>query len=911
MVTIALLLAALPAPMQLIDDFEAPETDWTSKPTAALSIEGDPGERALRVDLDLTAAPYAWFRKTYADTPVDASGWDGLRFRVKGGARDARLLLHVMTGSQDPPTGTFVCQHLPGLGCADWQTVEVAWVELRGQQDGRRVTPDDLSHVEAVNISVTGVPGEKMTLCVDDVEFADLPDDVVARKQRLAGPPRIETDAEFFAALDFDAYPGLAPVRDALPDLSAAKSALLEYMRGRTDPRYFFDPADPQALPEAMQEGQPSYSDSTVRSARVLLTHQYSWEGETRELPRPIDYTASDAQWYAVLTRFGFLRTVLEGYWYTGEEQFAEEVVGQMCEFARSAPIPDRRRSGMAWVPLQAGVRAHTWLGLYLGALHSPAMTPEANFIILKSLAEHARFLADPSLNGGLPNMVIVESTGLVELALVLPEFADAALWRERGFEVLEAEMTRRVLPDGAWEEATPGYHGWVAHSCCELAALTKLNGVDLPDSVLSRFRAMYNWLLLISKPNGHSPMLGDANDGSIAGRMAEAALQFEAPDYRWFGPGTPPVALLSWYGADTMQRYTALAKREPQARSTLLPDSGLAVMRTGWHSHDSYLLFDFGPIWSHTHQDTLGFSLHALGQTLLWDSGVSNYDMPECFGYYRQARAHNVVLIDDADMKLGPERPRLLAWKTTPAYDLVDAEAVFAEPAVTHRRAILFIKPGTWVIRDLITSDDPHRLTRLFHVREKAQVEKTPSSTAAGGEPAADRSSASVRVSEPGGPVLTIHGVRPADAELTVGEGLLTYAHGRGPGSNNLPAPVVRFSSQASTGATDLLTVISVCAADAPGPDVSLNGPDRLTISTNEGGVAVGLPAPSRTSPILSAPVEPTSSQALGQPPVGELLRGYGCFARNGCVALCHGPSPCFLNCTRLAPEELDRSGE
>jgi len=302
-------------------------------------------------------------------------------------------------------------------------------------------------------------------------------------------------------------------------------------------------------------------------------------------------------------------------------------------------------------------------------------MTPEANFIILKSLAAHARFLADPSLNGGLPNMVIVESTGLVELALVLPEFADAALWRERGFEVLEAEMTRRVLPDGAWEEATPGYHGWVAHSCCELAALTKLNGVDLPDSVLSRFRAMYDWLLLISKPNGHSPMLGDANDGSIAGRMAEAALQFEAPDYRWFGPGTPPVALLSWYGADTMQRYTALAKREPQTRSTLLPDSGLAVMRTGWHSHDSYLLFDFGPIWSHTHQDTLGFSLHALGQTLLWDSGVSNYDMPECSGYYRQARAHNVVLIDDADMKLGPERPRLLAWKTTPAFDLVDAE--------------------------------------------------------------------------------------------------------------------------------------------------------------------------------------------------------------------------------------------
>ena len=297
-----------------------------------------------------------------------------------------------------------------------------------------------------------------------------------------------------------------------------------------------------------------------------------------------------------------------------------------MCEFAESATIPAMGRAGMAWLPLQAGVREHVWLQLYLGVLHSPTMTPDANYTILKSLAEHARFLADPGINGGLPNMIIVESTGLVELAMLLPEFTDSGLWRERGFEILESEMARRVLPDGAWEEVTPGYHGWVAHSCCELAVLAKLNDVPMPELVRTRFRAMFDWLLKTSKPNGHSPMLGDASDSALATFMAEAALYFEDPELKWHASETLPRSLLSWFGPDAVEDYAELEPTEPTVGSVLLRDSGVAVMRTGHQPADSYMLFDLGPIWSHTHQDTLGFSLHARGATLLWDSGVSGY---------------------------------------------------------------------------------------------------------------------------------------------------------------------------------------------------------------------------------------------------------------------------------------------
>ena len=266
-----LLIASTLGAAELVDDFERVEPGWEAKPTATLAIEGDPGERVLRADLDFTQAAYAWFRKTYTDTPLNVTDSD----------------------------------------FAEWQTHQLHWSEFRGQEDGRRLEGDALTHIQAVNFSVTGKPGEVMTVLVDDVEFINLAPDVLTQKLRLSAGPWIDDEAQFFAALDYDAHPGLASVRGCLPDVPAAKAALLEYMRERSGPSYFFDPADTTALADAMREVSPTYPDSVIRAADRYLTHEYSWEGLTKALSRPIDYTAEGSQWYAVLTRFGFLRTVL------------------------------------------------------------------------------------------------------------------------------------------------------------------------------------------------------------------------------------------------------------------------------------------------------------------------------------------------------------------------------------------------------------------------------------------------------------------------------------------------------------------------------------------------------------------------------------------------------------------------
>ncbi len=825
-----------------LDDFEHGIARWRHKPNAVLSVEKTPAGHALRVEAQFAGQAYTWFRKLYHEKPLDLRALDGIQFRVKGGGPGCRLLLHLMTNTGADPVRTFGLVRPRPLDSSDWVTYRIAWFELGDPRTGRSVPPEELAHVEEVNFSITGPLGTSVTVWMDDVRCTRFSPEILAeRRKELRWRTPIAGERAFFDMFDFGAHPGLAGVRAALPrqgaDYSAAKAALAAYMRSRRTPRYSFDPRETKRLAAAMRALSPTYPAHVTRLADRMLTHRYTWEGETRQLSRPIDFVQQGKQWSAVLNRFHYLISVAHAWWFTQDAKYAEEIVGMMCDWAASCPVPLAGPMGRTWSALEVGVRTHIWLQLYMSVLTSPALTPEANYVILKSLVEHARFLSDPECPRGLPNMVIVESTGLAGLGVMLPEFREAALWRQRGMAVLDAELERRVLADGAWEEVTPGYHSWVADSCLGFAVLAARNKVAPPAGFERRFRSLYDWLLKVLKPNGRMPMLGDCGDGNAGFFMAGAALFFRDPEFKYFAPDKLPARLLERFGAEARAAYQAISGREPHYRSMLLDACKLAVMRTGYERNDSFMLFDFGPIWSHTHQDTLGFNLYSLGQTLLWDAGVCNYDLPECRDYYLQARAHNVVLVDDSDMKLAGT-PVLRHWKTSEASDFVDAEARFTNPSVVQRRQVLFVKPRCWIIRDTMRSDAPHRYERLFHVREKATVRVL-----------GDRAV----VQDGAGPVLEIRNVRPATARIEVGKGLITYSHGGDGSRMNLPAPVVRIISDSPAGAADLVTVLTVHSGEAAGPQVAVRGERGLAIRvTCDQGVpfTATLPPPVRSTP-------------------------------------------------------------
>lgn len=82
---------------------------------------------------------------------------------------------------------------------------------------------------------------------------------------------------------------------------------------------------------------------------------------------------------------------------------------------------------------------------------------------------------------------------------------------------------------------------------------------------------------------------------------------------------------------------------------SIVYPRMGWATMRSSWADDATFLAMKSGYTWNHAHADAGSFILFKQGMPLIVDSGTCSYSRPEYTTYYRQSRAHNVILFDGA----------------------------------------------------------------------------------------------------------------------------------------------------------------------------------------------------------------------------------------------------------------------
>jgi hypothetical protein len=167
----------------------------------------------------------------------------------------------------------------------------------------------------------------------------------------------------------------------------------------------------------------------------------------------------------------------------------------------------------------------------------------------------------------------------------------------------------------------------------------------------------------------------------------------------------------------------TAEATSATPRRSRLFRDGGYAVMRSGPHQ----LIVDAGPLgaYGHGHAGLLGIQCSIFGERCLVDAGTYTYTAePEWRDYFRSTAAHNTIRIDGSSQAIadGPfgwqQRPSVSIndWQTGDGIDLIDAEHdAFA--GITHRRRVMSIRPGVFVVIDNLhgTGDHAFELTFQF----------------------------------------------------------------------------------------------------------------------------------------------------------------------------------------------------
>lgn len=490
--------------------------------------------------------------------------------------------------------------------------------------------------------------------------------------------------------------PELHAVKKAVDagDMAAGLDVLAKHFRTRENP----------ALPGDLRKRDVHrISDRQQEEADAAFENRFIGQPKygLQQVPEPIDWNfnpGEDAEWTWQFNRHSAWGALAQAYLATKDERYAQKWVALMRDWVAKNP-PGTPKS---WRTLEAGIRAgRTWTRVFYAFLDSPSFMPEDIAVMLGSFADHAEFLLPEKRFRSGSNWGQTESVGLLYVGSFFPEFKDAVLWRDTGWKRLEGEMFIQVLEDGAQVELTTSYHQGTVSGFVHAAEIAQLGGAKPTPEYWARLEKMYEYTMILQKPDGTQPMLGDSWPGDTRRALRQGAERFGRADMLYVASGgtegTPPAQL-----------------------DMGLPSAGYYVMRTDWVDPQSiYVFTDVAHRWGggHQHPDALQINVYAYGKTLLPDSGSYLYYGPDRkkFG---STRSHSTVTVDDENQNHNPAT--LNHFASAQALGFVDGSHTGYE-GITHRRQVLFARPMAGVppylvVIDRIVGTGEHTVDQYFH---------------------------------------------------------------------------------------------------------------------------------------------------------------------------------------------------
>jgi hypothetical protein len=341
---------------------------------------------------------------------------------------------------------------------------------------------------------------------------------------------------------------------------------------------------------------------------------------------------------------------------------------------------------------------------------------------------------------------LMTETLGLLYVSTLFPEFRDAASWRETAIRILLSECDAQVCRDGVHFERSTGSQKYATEIYLHFLLLAERHDIVVSEPIRARVEQMIEFLLAIRQPDGSIPAIGDDDGGRLRALGRErpdsrqlfgvAAAIFHRPDFAWAAEElTPDVAWL--LGSDGVTAFDALAPAPPAtSASRVFPSGGYASLRSGWESDAHHAIVDIGPIGcpvsgAHGHADLLSVQCSVFGQPALVDAGTYCFgEKPEWREYFRSTAAHSTVVVDGQSQAQpdgsfgwrGQPRVRLREWHSTPQFDFLDADhdgyRNLPDPVV-HRRRVIFVKPGYWILVDDLSGAARHQIDLNFQMGE------------------------------------------------------------------------------------------------------------------------------------------------------------------------------------------------
>jgi hypothetical protein len=377
-----------------------------------------------------------------------------------------------------------------------------------------------------------------------------------------------------------------------------------------------------------------------------------SWPFEDSRKIRLVRHDGSDVKVPWELSRLQWSPVVAKAYVLTGERRYREALRTVLTDWIERNPVG----KGVNWtVAMEAALRGIS-LCLTMELLW-PFADEETPWLdqMTASLWEHIRFIEAHSEFSFLvrSNHYLSNIVGLATLSAYLHGPGMQARFRKYT-RAVQREILLQTYPDGGDCEASTGYHILVAQMFLHSFVVQQRKGAPIAPEFEARLRRMFEWIVCVADDACKLPHLGDCDNGRVEllpDDIAQSSLPAAERDSLHIGSLCRLAShLLQWPLGD-------------QKPASLMLESGIGVLRSGEASIVFYAMPNgLNGKGSHTHCDKLSLLLRLGPHQVFCDSGSRCYTRSAGLrNLDRSTKAHNTLMIDNAEQNLLSSDPRML----------------------------------------------------------------------------------------------------------------------------------------------------------------------------------------------------------------------------------------------------------
>ncbi len=507
---------------------------------------------------------------------------------------------------------------------------------------------------------------------------------------------------------------------------------LIEYYRNRKEPVYLF----------SIEEAEKLKDEKIIEDAEKVMEHDifgHKFNGPIDWMFNPTTDTSRDNEWSWSLFRTIYWQPLARAYALTKDEKYTREFLAQLHSFRSAWPadefikdttfVPKQPFPGTAWRTIETGIRVYTtWLPCFEIFRHSEVWTEDDLASFLLGIRDHALFLMGHYSNHDRSsNWLSMETSALLQIAVMFPEFKEAEEWLKTAYGRVMHEVRYCFSDNGVHMEKTPIYHLVASIAFAQALVMCRNNGLYVPDYAWETIRRSALYVASLIKPDWSTPMIGDADRTDLTTRRADTSL-YEGMNLSFFPGGLNEMReyfkwMYSLFHDEEFRFFYSLGLegKAPETKDYKYSEEGIYVMRSGWERKSDYLLthstqLERGERSTHSHNDSMHAEVTLLGEDILVDSGRYIYRSSiwkDWRAYFVSSLAHNTLYVDDHEMGAVPGGDRVRGVRALCHFfgeeagckviDLSHNGYAYLSDPVFHRRKFVLLPSSSVVLVDWV----------------------------------------------------------------------------------------------------------------------------------------------------------------------------------------------------------------